>query len=179
MKATGIVRRIDDLGRVVIPKEIRRTMRIREGDPLEIFTAPDGEVIFKKYSPVGELSTLATQYAEVLYRGANSPVLICDRDRVIACAGIPKKEVIDRQLTQELEDYMERREMFTAKREGEGMTPAIGVERKACIAAPIIAAGDVSGAVVLLGDDKLSVPAAADIKLVQVAANFLGRQMEE
>lgn len=179
MKATGIVRRIDDLGRVVIPKEIRRTMRIREGDPLEIFTAPDGEVIFKKYSPVGELSTLATQYAEVLYRGANSPVLICDRDRVIACAGIPKKEVIDRQLTQELEDYMERREMFTAKREGEGMTPAIGVERKACIAAPIIAAGDVSGAVVLLGDEKLSVPAAADIKLVQVAANFLGRQMEE
>ena len=179
MKATGIVRRIDDLGRVVIPKEIRRTMRIREGDPLEIFTAADGEVIFKKYSPVGELSTIATQYAEVLCRGANSPVLICDRDRVIACAGAPKKEVVDRQLTQELEDYMERRETFITQREGEGMVPAIGVERKACVAAPIIAAGDVSGAVVLLGDDKLSVPAAADIKLVQVAANFLGRQMEE
>ena len=179
MKATGIVRRIDDLGRVVIPKEIRRTMRIREGDPLEILTAPDGEVIFKKYSPVGELSTLATQYAEVLYRGANSPVLICDRDRVIACAGISKKEVIDRQLSDELEDYMERRESFITQREGEGMTPAIGVDRKACVASPIIAAGDVSGAVVMLGDEKLSVPAPADIKLVQVAANFLGRQMEE
>ena len=179
MKATGIVRRIDDLGRVVIPKEIRRTMRIREGDPLEIFTAPDGEVIFKKYLPVGELSLIVTQYAEVLCRGSNSPILICDRDRVIACAGISKKEVIDRQLSDELEDCMERRELYTTQREGEDMTPAIGVERKACVAAPIIAAGDVSGAVVMLGDEKLSVPAAADIKLVQVAANFLGRQMEE
>ncbi|MBQ3499465.1 MAG: recombinase family protein, partial [Clostridia bacterium] len=150
-----------------------------EGDPLEIFTAPDGEVIFKKYSPVGELSTLAAQYAEVLYRGANSPILICDRDRVIACAGISKKEVIDRQLSEELEDYMERRESFITQREGDGMTPAIGVDRKACVASPIIAAGDVSGAVVMLGDEKLSVPVPADIKLVQVAANFLGRQMEE
>lgn len=179
MKATGIVRRIDDLGRVVIPKEIRRTMRIREGDPLEIFTAPDGEVIFKKYSPVGELSGVATQYAEVLHRGTNLPVLICDRDRVIACAGAPKKEVLDRQLSTELEDYMERRESFIAQTAGEGLTPAIGIERKASVAAPIIAAGDVSGAVVLLGDEKLSVPNTADIKLVQVAANFLGRQMEE
>ncbi len=179
MKATGIVRRIDDLGRVVIPKEIRRTMRIREGDPLEIFTAPDGEVIFKKYSPVGELSTLAAQYAEVLHRGTNLPILICDRDRVIACAGIPKKEVLDRQLTTELEDYMERRENFAAKAKGEGMNPATGIDRMATVVAPIIAAGDVSGAVVLLGDESLNAPTQTDIKLVQVAANFLGRQMEE
>ena len=150
-----------------------------EGDPLEIFTAPDGEVIFKKYSPVGELSGVATQYAEVLHRGTNLPVLICDRDRVIACAGAPKKEVLDRQLSTELEDYMERRESFIAQTTGEGLTPAMGIERKASVAAPIIAAGDVSGAVVLLGDEKLSVPNTADIKLVQVAANFLGRQMEE
>ncbi|MBR6634449.1 MAG: stage V sporulation protein T [Clostridia bacterium] len=150
-----------------------------EGDPLEIFTAPDGEVIFKKYSPVGELSGVATQYAEVLHRGTNVPVLICDRDRVIACAGAPKKEVLDRQLSTELEDYMERRESFIAQTAGEGLTPAMGIERKASVAAPIIAAGDVSGAVVLLGDEKLSVPNTADIKLVQVAANFLGRQMEE
>ncbi len=169
----------DDLGRVVIPKEIRRTMRIREGDPLEIFTAPDGEVIFKKYSPVGELSIIAGQYAEVLHRGTNLPVLICDRDRIIACAGIPKKEVLDRQLSQELEDYMERRESYVAKAAGEGMSPATGIDRKASVAAPIIAAGDVSGAVVLLGDEKLSAPTQTDIKLVQVAANFLGRQMEE
>ena len=150
-----------------------------EGDPLEIFTAPDGEVIFKKYSPVGELSTLATQYAEVLHRGTNLPILICDRDRVIACAGIPKKEVLDRQLTDELEDYMERRENFVAKTAGEGMTAATGISRMATVASPIIAAGDVSGAVVLLGDESMSAPTQTDIKLVQVAANFLGRQMEE
>ena len=95
MKATGIVRRIDDLGRVVIPKEIRRTMRIREGDPLEIYTDADGEVIFKKYSPIGELSSFTGQYAEVLSRSTNLPVLICDRDHVIACAGIPKREAVD------------------------------------------------------------------------------------
>lgn len=178
MKATGIVRRIDDLGRVVIPKEIRRTMRIREGDPLEIFTAPDGEVIFKKYSPVGEMSALAAQYAEVLHRGSNSAVLICDRDRVIACAGIPKKEVLERQLTQDLEDYMERRESFAAKSKGEGLFAVTGIERKATVASPIVAAGDVSGAVVLLEGDG-GAPSSTDIKLVQVAANFLGRQMEE
>ena len=99
MKATGIVRRIDDLGRVVIPKEIRRTMRIREGDPLEIYTDADGEVIFKKYSPIGELSSFTGQYAEVLSRSTNLPVLICDRDHVIACAGIPKREAVDRRIS--------------------------------------------------------------------------------
>jgi len=87
MKATGIVRRIDDLGRIVIPKEIRRTMRIREGDPLEIYTSPDGEVIFKKYSPVGEISCTASQYADVLSKVGGCPAVICDRDHVIAVSG--------------------------------------------------------------------------------------------
>ena len=87
MKATGIVRRIDELGRVVIPKEIRRTQRIRQGDALEIYTASDGEVIFKKYSPVMELNELAGVYAEVLARDLGAPVLVCDRDAVIAAAG--------------------------------------------------------------------------------------------
>ena len=90
MKATGIVRRIDDLGRVVIPKEIRRTMRIREGDPLEIFTDREGEVIFKKYSPIGELNSFASQYAETLHKTCGMAVVICDRDAVIACAGLPR-----------------------------------------------------------------------------------------
>ncbi len=179
MKATGIVRRIDDLGRVVIPKEIRRTMRIREGDPLEIYTAADGEVIFKKYSPVGELSPLTAQYAEVLHRSTNQPVLIFDRDKVIACAGISKKEVLDRRLSQELEDYMEKRESYLFKDGVSPLIPAPGVERNAVIAAPILAAGDVAGAVVLLSDENATQPSASDIKLVQVAANFLGRQMEE
>ena len=113
MKATGIVRRIDDLGRVVIPKEIRRTMRIREGDPLEIFTDNEGGVIFKKYSPIGELSSFAGQYAEVLYKVGGCPVLICDRDSVVAAAGIPKKEVLERRVSSMLEDLMERRAVYS------------------------------------------------------------------
>ena len=113
MKATGIVRRIDDLGRVVIPKEIRRTMRIREGDPLEIFTASDGEVIFKKYSPIGELSEFADQYAEVLCRATDLPVIITDRDHVISVSGISKKEYLERRISSELETLMESRTNYT------------------------------------------------------------------
>ena len=92
MKATGIVRRIDDLGRVVIPKEIRRTLRIREGDPLEIFTDREGEIILKKYSPIGELGTFAKEYADSLGQVAGVMVCICDRDAVIAAAGGAKQQ---------------------------------------------------------------------------------------
>ena len=106
MKATGIVRRIDDLGRVVIPKEIRRTLRIREGDPLEIYTATDGEVIFKKYSPVGELSVFAAQYADVIARISAMPTLICDTDHVIAAAGCSKREFLERRISAVLENCM-------------------------------------------------------------------------
>ena len=111
MKATGIVRRIDDLGRVVIPKEIRRTMRIREGDPLEIYTDREGEVIFKKYSPIGELASFATQYAETLHKSCNMSVIITDRDAVIACSGVSKKEYSDKQISDELEEIIEGRSM--------------------------------------------------------------------
>ena len=109
MKATGIVRRIDDLGRVVIPKEIRRTMRIREGDPLEIYTDVGGEVIFKKYSPIGELAGFAAQYADALANCTPLTVLICDRDHCIAAAGISKKEVLERRVTPAIEEIMEYR----------------------------------------------------------------------
>ena len=109
MKATGIVRRIDDLGRVVIPKEIRRTMRIREGDPLEIYTNVDGEVIFKKYSPIGEISSIASQYAEVLSKIGGCPAAICDRDHIIAVSGMQKKEVLERRVSGSLEDLIEQR----------------------------------------------------------------------
>ena len=114
MKATGIVRRIDDLGRVVIPKEIRRTLRIREGDPLEIYTATDGEVIFKKYSPVGELSVFASQYADVLARVSTMPTLVCDRDHVIAAAGVSKREYLERRVNGVMENYMESRRSYSA-----------------------------------------------------------------
>ena len=114
MKATGIVRRIDDLGRVVIPKEIRRTLRIREGDPLEIFTDREGEIILKKYSPIGELGTFAKQYAESLAQVTGLMVCITDRDAVIAAAGGAKKDYMGKPVSQELEDIIQDRENVQA-----------------------------------------------------------------
>ncbi|MBQ3052312.1 MAG: AbrB/MazE/SpoVT family DNA-binding domain-containing protein [Clostridia bacterium] len=176
MKATGIVRRIDDLGRVVIPKEIRRTMRIREGDPLEIFTNTGGEVIFKKYSPIGELSEFATIYAEALGQATALPVIICDRDHCIAAAGISKKEVIERRVTPFLEDIMEQRRSVSYESDS---NPALeGINRAIRVSSPILNAGDVSGAVVLISDDSGTNPTEADIKLASVAASFLGKHME-
>ena len=178
MKATGIVRRIDDLGRVVIPKEIRRTMRIREGDPLEIYTNIGGEVIFKKYSPIGEMSTFATQYADSLSAATDLAVLICDRDHCIAAAGISKKEAIERRITPALEEIMESRKTFTNEK-GDGDFALEGVHRNIFVASPIISAGDVSGAVILASNDNGGHLKESDIKLASVAANFLGKQMEQ
>lgn len=180
MKATGIVRRIDDLGRVVIPKEIRRTLRIREGDPLEIYTDSDGEVIFKKYSPVGELSAFAAQYAEVLAKTSGLPTLISDKDHIVSAAGVSKREFLERRVTAVIEDFMETRRSFAA-RAGDlsQIQPVEGIERYAAIVYPIIASGDVAGSVIMLSNDDKTVPADAEIKLAQTAAAFLGKQMEE
>lgn len=180
MKATGIVRRIDDLGRVVIPKEIRRTLRIREGDPLEIYTATDGEVIFKKYSQVGELSQFAEQYADVLSRISALPTLICDRDHVIAAAGVNRKEYLERRISAAVENLMESRRTYSAHtNDVEEVLPIEGASRAAAVVYPIIAAGDITGAVVMLKSDQLSYPTETELKLAQSAAAFLGKQMEE
>ena len=180
MKATGIVRRIDDLGRVVIPKEIRRTMRIREGDPLEIFTDNDGEVVFKKYSPVGEMSPFANQYADVMSRACGLPVVISDRDHVVAVAGLPKKDYYERRVSAQLEELMEQRQTHIAKAgDQKRLQPVESMERYASVAVPIIAAGDVTGSVCLILPESGAVPSEGDVKLTQVAAAFLGRQMEE
>ena len=179
MKATGIVRRIDDLGRVVIPKEIRRTMRIREGDPLEIFTEKDGEVVFKKYSPVGELSPFAVQYADVLARACNMTVLVCDRDHVIAAAGPNRKEFYERRVSTGLDEVMESRQTYVAAGGNHRLQPAETVPRYAAVASPILAAGDVTGAVCFIQPESGAVPSEGDVRLAQVAAAFLGKQMEE
>lgn len=177
MKATGIVRRIDDLGRVVIPKEIRRTMRIREGDPLEIYTNAGGEVIFKKYSPVGELSSFSSEYAEALTAGTKLGVIICDKERCIASGGISKRETADKRVTSALEQIMENRK--TVCLENDMNVPALeGVDRRICAAVPIIAAGDVTGAVVLLETPQAQTARENDVNLAEVAAGFLAKQME-
>ena len=176
MKATGIVRRIDDLGRVVIPKEIRRTMRIREGDPLEIYTDAGGEVIFKKYSPVGEMASFASLYAEALSGSTKLGVLICDRDHCIAVAGMPKKEAMDRRVTPELENIMESRRAFSDHTKG--YKAVADCDRTLFVAVPIISSGDISGAVALVQNGELKRAGEVEIELALVAADFLGRQME-
>ena len=179
MKATGIVRRIDDLGRVVIPKEIRRVLRIRDGDPLEIYTAGDGEVIFKKYSPIGELSP-TVQYAEAMIKHTSSPVIICDRDHCVAAAGISKREVLERRVSHALEELIESRASFFMGADDREPPQALeGFDRKASIIVPILTAGDISGAVVMLVAEDNAPPTETDIKLSKVAATFLGKQMEE
>ena len=184
MKATGIVRRIDDLGRVVIPKEIRRTMRIREGDPLEIYTDREGEVIFKKYSPIGELSGFAAQYADTLHKTCSMAVVITDRDGVIACSGVSKKEYLDKSLSDGLEKIIEGRSLYVWSKEEEkvGVTRGEGSHFISC-AMPIISEGDIVGCVASLSEMSAEEPHEAlggDIegKLIMTAAGFLGRQLE-
>ena len=178
MKATGIVRRIDDLGRVVIPKEIRRTMRIREGDPLEIFTDREGEVIFKKYSPIGELNNFAVQYAETLWRTCELPVVICDRDSVIASAGVARRDFMDKRISHEAEKLIENRTLYSHKAGGEYYSVIDGVnEWQISCLMPIITEGDITGCVISLANSERSAD-ALEIKLVQTAANFLSKQLE-
>ncbi|MFE8698815.1 stage V sporulation protein T [Cytobacillus sp. FJAT-53684] len=177
MKATGIVRRIDDLGRVVIPKEIRRTLRIREGDPLEIFVDRDGEVILKKYSPISELSDFAKEYAEALYDSLGNPVLICDRDTFIAIAGGSKKDYLNKAVSELIEKTMEDRNSVLINQPGEvslvdGNTEATS----AYTMSPIIANGDPIGAVIIYA--KEGSLGEVEQKAVETAASFLARQME-
>ena len=177
MKATGIVRRIDDLGRVVIPKEIRKTLRLRDGDALEIFTDSDGEVIFKKYSPIGEMASFASAYAEAMNMNASIPVVISDNDKVVASSGVAKREVFDKPISKEIEDLLEQRRTYSAAESKQSIYPIEGSPRKASIVCPIIAAGDAVGSVIVLDEGKA--PTQTEIKLTGVAASFLGKQMEE
>jgi AbrB family transcriptional regulator (stage V sporulation protein T) len=177
MKATGIVRRIDDLGRVVIPKEIRRTLRIREGDPLEIFTDREGEVILKKYSPISELGDFAKEYAETLYETLGTPVLISDRDEMIAAAGLSKKDYLNRRLSPDVEEIVGKRSIVTEKHENSvEWVPGVFETVKSYCIAPIISAGDSIGAVFIIS--KVHFIGEAEMKAIETAANFLAKQME-
>ncbi|MHC1694272.1 MAG: stage V sporulation T C-terminal domain-containing protein [Eubacteriales bacterium] len=179
MKATGIVRRIDDLGRVVIPKEIRRTMRIREGEPLEIYTDHEGEVIFKKYSPIGGLMEMATQYVDILNKTCNLSIAVVDRDVVVACAGVSKKDVLEHKITAEVEKMIEDRQLYIAKGD-DGRMPFIQGGEKYYVRAlmPIFAEGDITGAVALLSSEDMTPVSDMESKSIQTAAAFLGRQLE-
>lgn len=184
LKATGIVRRIDDLGRVVIPKEIRRTLRIREGDPLEIFTDKEGEVILKKYSPIGELGDFATQYAESIHKTSGHITCIADRDTIIAVSGASKKEFLEKSLSSDLERVIEEKATFLVKSSEEKTITILADEapdRKysSQVVSPIISEGDPIGAVILLSTDPNIKMGEVESKLAQSAAGFLGKQMEQ
>lgn len=183
MKATGVVRRIDDLGRIVIPKEIRKTLRIKEGDPLEIFTDKEGEVILKKYSPIGELSEFATEYAEILAKTTGHIACITDKDTIIAVSGGLKKEFLEKGLSKELETVLENKEVYTSKENNELSLPITNEDNKdrrfnSQVIYPIINQGDVIGSVILISKEPNTQMGESEIKVVQSAAGFLGSQME-
>ena len=179
MKATGIVRRIDDLGRVVIPKEIRRTMRIREGDPLEIYTDKEGGVIFKKYSLMGGLGDFAGQMCETLSKTTGQIAVITDRDACIAVAGTARRELADKRLSSHLEQIMEGRQIYQFK-PGDTPLPVCEDSEKYLVAcaAPILSEGDVLGCVLFASASREMESSETDYKLVQTIAGFLGRHME-
>ncbi|MGE5396013.1 MAG: stage V sporulation protein T [Chitinophagales bacterium] len=187
MKATGIVRRIDDLGRVVIPKEIRRTLRIREGDPLEIFVDRDGEVILKKYSPIGELGDFAKEYAESLHEAINHIALIADRDNIIAVAGAPKKEFLNKPIGPGVEKALEERKSVTIndlKEHAYCKVCPVFESSGQCkvtsqVIAPIISQGDPIGAVIIMSKESGTKMSELELKLAETAAGFLAKQMEQ
>jgi AbrB family transcriptional regulator (stage V sporulation protein T) len=180
MKATGIVRRIDDLGRVVIPKEIRRTLRIREGDPLEIFVDRDGEVILKKYSPIGELGDFAKEYADSLHESLGHITLISDRDNMIAVSGVSKKEFLEKSVGKIVEESMDNRKTGLESSKGTyEICKDVSEEYSSYCIAPIVSGGDPIGSVILLSKQDGVKMGDLEVKLTETAAGFLAKQMEQ
>ena len=183
MKATGVVRRIDDLGRVVIPKEIRKVHRIKEGDPLEIFTDSQGEIILKKYSPIGELSEFSTSYAETISKTTGHITCITDKDTVIAVSGGAKKDFLEKNLSKELEEIIENKEVFKSKDNEEIAVPVTDSEGReriynSQVIYPIVSDGDSVGSIVILAKDRTKKFTDVESKVAESAANFLGSHLE-
>ena len=168
----------DDLGRVVIPKEIRRTLRIREGDPLEIYTEKDGGVVFRKYSPMGELADFAGQICDSLHRTTGRPVAVCDRDAVIAVSGANRRELLEKRISGDLEQLMESRDLFAEN--GACKVPVAEGEERWClaVAAPILSQGDVLGCVTLLQPTGGEHAGGTEERRADAVSNCLGRQRE-
>ena len=180
MKATGIVRRIDDLGRIVVPKEIRRILRIREGDNMEIFTDAEGGIVLKKYSPIGEMGNVASQYADSLAQVSGQIAIITDRDQVIAATGAAKREYTGRRISKKLENILIERDLYHSA----NGKPVISITDNDStttaeqLIQPIICEGDVIGSVIIMSKDKEKGLSEIEKKLVNMASNFLGRRME-
>lgn len=181
MKATGIVRRIDELGRIVIPKEIRRTLRIRESDPMEIFTNHEGGIVLKKYSPIGELGDMAKEYVESVAGVAKCTVCVADRDRIVAVAGPESKYYDGRELDDSIKNCIHNRSNVLFSN-GKGKLCRIIQEKEPeanQAIATIVCEGDAIGAVILISNEDGNGFGEFEEKMALCGANFLGRQMEQ
>ncbi len=181
MKATGVVRRIDDLGRIVIPKEIRKTLRIKEGSPLEIFTEKEGDIILRKYSPIGEITNFSSEYTESLAKVTDLIAIVTDKDVVIAVSGTAKKDLLEQSISPELEKIIEKREVATLEEDKAILITAKGNREKECkaqVIVPIISDSEVTGSVILMAKEKGVKLGKQEEQIAQVGANFLGNQME-
>lgn len=179
MKATGIVRRIDELGRIVVPKEIRRTLRIRENDPLEIFTSGDGEIILKKYSPIAELSAFAMEYVGALNGTFGHSAAICDMEHVIAAAGQAKKAMQDKKLSQPFDEWLLTKQALDSA-DGSLIPVVQGQETSFAqqMAVPILLNGDVAGAVFMAAAEEAPQMGEAELLALKTAALYLARQLD-
>ena len=178
MRATGIVRRIDSLGRIVIPKEIRRTMQIREGDSLEIYVESGGDIILKKYSTIDELGKYAQSYANILGKMVNIPVIILDRERVVATSNtINKDSIIGKPVSSEFDRLMQKRETYKATKDSV-LYPVQGVPYKGLVCVPIVSYGDLVGSVILV-DEHGQTPTETQIKLAEFVSTLFGEQMSD
>lgn len=182
MKATGIVRRIDDLGRVVVPKEIRRTLRLRDGEPMEIFTGREGEIILKKYSPIGELGNFARDFAQIMAQVTGHLVCVSDHDTIIAASGPDQREYLGKTISVQLEEAIRERNVICASAQERSYIPVTAEEEKkglAQIVQPILSAGDAIGSVIFIRRKENLSLSDGELQLAAVAAGFLGRQMEQ
>ena len=181
MKATGIVRRMDELGRVVIPKEIRRTLRIREGDPLEIFTDRD-ELMLKKYSPIATIEKFSESAAKSLAELTNKLAVVCDTDGVLFAFGEGKREFAGKTLSSDMDKLMKERKSYVAsKAEGGEILPAVAAgesDFSAQVIVPVVSGGDCLGLVVLLDKEEGAKTNSESVKLTRLTADILANQFE-
>lgn len=175
MKATGIVRRIDDLGRIVIPKEIRRTMRIRESDPLEIYTDRDGSVIFRKYSPMGELLECTNEITDAMTKTNGLSCIVCDRDSIISASGHLKRDLIEKNISESFKDIIFQRTLYTHTNQNTYVCD--NVDAKILVSSPVISEGDVSGCIAFVSDNDTDTASQTESKLCQTMSSFLANKM--
>lgn len=182
MKDTGIIRRIDELGRIVIPKEMRKTLRLNVGTQMEIYTNPTGELILKKYSAISDIKDYAQIFCQALAEGGEKGVLICDTDTVLACNNVSKKDYLNKAISLDLEKLIfERKNYLLNVNENATTYPLVENDKTTYysqIIVPIIVSSDIVGAIVLLSSNKDLIFTTNDVKIVQTVANILNKMLE-